>query len=215
MPSCHRIGSIRFLRRKVASLGGAALIIVSCASWLGKVWANRILESDRRKYSEEMERVRSELETSRRMLQAELDKTIHVHRVQFETEFRVLADIWAKLAILRSAMGALRPAMDVVAPDEDPDDRLNRRFATFERALHDFMRAVDDQSPFYPEDIFKELSVALQIAQRESISVSLGKPEKASDWYKEGAENFNALRKSAETVSMLIRQRFESLRTQP
>jgi len=215
VPSCHRIGSIRFLRRKVASLGGAALIIVSCASWLGKVWANRILESDRRKYSEEMERVRSELETSRRMLQAELDKTIHVHRVQFETEFRVLADIWAKLAILRSAMGALRPAMDVVAPDEDPDDRLNRRFATFERALHDFMRAVDDQSPFYPEDIFKELSVALQIAQRESISVSLGKPEKASDWYKEGAENFNALRKSAETVSMLIRQRFESLRTQP
>ena len=87
----------------LASLGGAGLIIVSCASWLGKVWANRILESDRRKYSEELERVRSELEASRRMLQAELDQVILVHRVQFETEFRVLADIWAKLAVLRSA----------------------------------------------------------------------------------------------------------------
>jgi len=199
----------------LASLGGAGLIIVSCASWLGKVWANRILESDRRKYSEELERVRSELEASRRMLQAELDQVILVHRVQFETEFRVLADIWAKLAVLRSAMGALRPTMDVVSPDEDPDDRLNRRFATFERALHDFMRAVDDQSPFYPEDIFKELSVALQSAQHESVSVSLGKPEKTTDWYKEGAENFRVFRKSAETVSMLIRQRLESLRTQP
>ena len=149
------------------------------------------------------------------MLQAELDQVILVHRVQFETEFRVLADIWAKLAVLRSAMGALRPTMDVVSPDEDPDDRLNRRFATFERALHDFMRAVDDQSPFYPEDIFKELSVALQSAQHESVSVSLGKPEKTTDWYKEGAENFRVFRKSAETVSMLIRQRLESLRTQP
>ena len=199
----------------LVSLGGAGLIIMLCASWLGKVWANRILESDRRKYSEELERVRSELEASRRMLQAELDKAIHVHRVQFETEFRVLADIWAKLAVLRSAMGALRPTMDVVTPDEDPDERLNRRFVTFDRAFHDFMRAVDDQSPFYPEDIFKELSVALQVAQRENLSVSLAKPERATDWYKEGAENFSAFRKSAEAVSMLIRQRFDSLRMQP
>lgn len=198
----------------LVSLGGAGAIIIWAASWLGKVWANRILESDRRKYGEELERVRSELETSRRLLQAELDKAIHVHRVQFETEFRVLADIWAKLAVLRSAMGALRPTMDVVDPDEDSDDRLKRRFGAFEAARHDFMRSVDDQSPFYPEDIFRELSGALTIANRESISVSLGKPEKITDWFKEGAANFSAFKKSAETVSSLIRQRLESLRMQ-
>jgi hypothetical protein len=195
------------------SLGGAGAIVIAAASWLGKVWANRILESDRRKYGKELERVRSDLETSRRLLQAELDKAIHVHRVQFETEFRVLADIWAKLAVLRSTMGALRPVADIIDPDEDPDARLKRRAGAFAAALHDFMRAVDDQSPFYPEDIFRELSEALTIANRESTSVSLGKPEKSSDWFKEAEANFSAFKKSAETVSSLIRQRLESLRT--
>jgi hypothetical protein len=36
----------------LVSLGGGAAIIIACASWLGKVWANRILESDRRRYAE-------------------------------------------------------------------------------------------------------------------------------------------------------------------
>src|SRR5712691_7256027 len=90
----------------LVSLGGGAAIIIACASWLGKVWANRILESDRRRYAEELERLRGEL-----------SKTSHVHRVQFEAEFRVLSDVWAKLSALRSAMSSLRPTMDVVDPD--------------------------------------------------------------------------------------------------
>jgi len=197
------------------SVGGAGVIVMALASWLGKVWANRILESDRRKYTEELERVRSELETSRRMLQAELDKAIHVHRVQFETEFRALADIWAKLAVLRGAMGGLRPSMDIRDPDEDPKERFKNRYPPFARALDDFRRAVDDQSPFYAEAIFKELSQAVIVANREQISVSLSEPERTAQWYKDGAENFQALKKSADAVSTLIRQRLESLRTQP
>jgi len=111
-------------------------------------------------------------------------------------------------------MGALRPMVDTVDQDEDPDAKLKRRTGAFEAALHDFLRAVDDQSPFYPEDLFRELSEALTIANRESISISLGKPEKSTDWFKEGAANFSAFKKSAETISSLIRQRLESLRTQ-
>ncbi len=199
----------------LVSLGGAGAIVMLCASWLGKVWANKILESDRRRYGEELERVRSELETSRRMLQAELDKVIHVHRVQFETEFRVLSDIWTKLAVLRSAMRDLRPAKDLVDPDEDPDERFRRRLARFDSALYDFRRVVDDHSPFYPECILKELSTALNVADGEIISVSLDRSERATDWYKEGRSNFEAFKKSAETVSSLIRQRLETLRMQP
>jgi hypothetical protein len=54
------------------------------------VWANRILEQDRRRYAEEIERVKNELERTSKRLQAELDKAVHVHRVQFETEFKAL-----------------------------------------------------------------------------------------------------------------------------
>ena|SRR5713226_7087242 len=177
----------------LAALGGAGVIIIACSSWLGKVWASRILEADRLRYGQELERLRSDLEASRRVLQGELDKTIHVHRVQFETEFRVLSDIWAKLSVLRSAMGGLRPMMYIIDPDEDPHARFLRRLKSFDEAFRAFLRAVDDQSPFYPEEIFQELSAAIQITRRESISVSVEKPEHNTDWYKEGATNFDAL----------------------
>jgi hypothetical protein len=199
----------------IVGLGGAGAIVIACASWLGKVWASRILEADRLKYGRELERFRSELEASHRVLQGELDKTIHIHRVQFETEFRVLSDIWAKLSVLRSAMGGIRPIMDIRDPDEDPDARLLRRFKSFDEAFSAFLRAVDDESPFYPEEIFKEFSVALQIARRESTSVSVERPERTADWYKEGAANFNALVQSADRVSALIRKRLEDLRIHP
>jgi len=35
----------------LSSVGGAVVIIAALSSWLGKVWANRILESDKAKYT--------------------------------------------------------------------------------------------------------------------------------------------------------------------
>ena len=39
----------------LASVGGSAIIIVGLSSWLGKVWANRILEKDKLKVQKEYE----------------------------------------------------------------------------------------------------------------------------------------------------------------
>lgn len=197
-------GVVEIAAAILASLGSAGAIVIGCATWLGKVWANRILESDRLKYTEELERLRSDL-----------GKTVHVHRIQFETEFKVLSDIWGKLSILRSAMGSLRPTMDIVNEAEASEDRLNRRLRRYDEALRVFIEAVDGQSPFYPEDIFQELSIAIQIGNRESISVAVGKPERSSDWYKEGRHNFQAFKESADKISALMRKRFATLQVQP
>ena len=43
------------------SLGGVSLIVFSLSSWLGKVWANRILEADRAEHSQRLEEMRHEL----------------------------------------------------------------------------------------------------------------------------------------------------------
>jgi hypothetical protein len=197
------VGVLEIAATILLSLGGASAIVIGCASWLGKVWANRILQSDRRRYEEELERLRGDL-----------NKALHVRRIQFETEFKVLSDIWAKLSTLRSAMGALRPRMDIVDPNETSEETFRRRRARFEEAFNAFVRAVDDQSPFYPEDIFRELSTALQTARRESISVALDEPEKKAEWYKEGAANFRAFRESADRISSLIRNWLASLQVQ-
>jgi len=54
----------------LSSLGGGALILFAFSTWLGKVWASRILEKDRLKYQNEMELIKSDI-----------TKKIHEHNV--------------------------------------------------------------------------------------------------------------------------------------
>lgn len=54
----------------ITSLGGGSAIVFGLSTFLGKVWAGRILEKDKLKYQSEMEAIKSEL-----------NKKIHEHNV--------------------------------------------------------------------------------------------------------------------------------------
>lgn len=73
----------------IASLGGGALLIAAFSSWLGKVWANRILESDRAKYQTEIE-----------ILKSDLNKKIHEHNVAVSRIDAQRAEAIQKLYVL-------------------------------------------------------------------------------------------------------------------
>ena len=47
----------------IVSVGGSGLIIVGLSSWLGKVWANRILLNEKSKHDNELEKYKSQLVT--------------------------------------------------------------------------------------------------------------------------------------------------------
>jgi len=42
----------------LSSIGGAAVIIAAISSWLAKVWASKILESDKARYTQELDKIR-------------------------------------------------------------------------------------------------------------------------------------------------------------
>ncbi|MDD3066720.1 MAG: hypothetical protein PHO48_02715 [Candidatus Gracilibacteria bacterium] len=46
----------------IASLGGGGFLVFALSSWLGKVWASRILESEKQEYKKEIEKYKKELE---------------------------------------------------------------------------------------------------------------------------------------------------------
>jgi hypothetical protein len=93
----------------LTALGGGGVLVVLLSGWLGKVWANRLMQGDIAKHAKDLEEIKSNFEATNRRIQAELDKTLHVHRVQFETEFRALIEIWAKVSAMRSAIVAAPP----------------------------------------------------------------------------------------------------------
>lgn len=45
----------------IVSLGGGSLLILALSNWLGKIWANRIMEKDRAKHVKELEELRAKL----------------------------------------------------------------------------------------------------------------------------------------------------------
>jgi hypothetical protein len=96
-----------FILSTLLSAGAATGI----AQWLGNRWLkkvearyNRELEGLRAKYAAELESYKNELERSKQLLQAEIDKTFLVTKVHFETEFDALKKVFAELAEIRLQM---------------------------------------------------------------------------------------------------------------
>ncbi len=84
----------------LASVGGAAAIIMGLSSWLGKVWANRILEKDKLKYTTELERIKTKL-------QNESQKQNLIFSLYFEGQFKLYNDLWISLSDLQSGVDEL------------------------------------------------------------------------------------------------------------
>jgi hypothetical protein len=88
----------------IAALGGGGAVVLALSSWIGKIWANRILESDKAKYQKEFAE-----------LKFELDKRIHAHNV---AAARIDAQ---RVAAIRELYGALvawhEAIIQVVAPN--------------------------------------------------------------------------------------------------
>jgi len=52
----------KLVTASIASIGVGGAIVFALSSWLGKVWANRILESERHRFGEELEKTKKELD---------------------------------------------------------------------------------------------------------------------------------------------------------
>src|SRR5450432_3545409 len=88
----------------IASVGASGLIVVGLSSWLGKVWAARLMQKDVAKYATELEALKSKFEQSHRRLQSELDKTVFGHQLTTQNEFNGLSEIWKTIPPLERSM---------------------------------------------------------------------------------------------------------------
>ncbi|HHC7306714.1 TPA: hypothetical protein ACN384_004635, partial [Vibrio parahaemolyticus] len=84
----------------VTSIGGGALIVMAFSSWLGRVWANRILEKDKLKYTTELETIKSEL-------QRESERQKVTFSLYFEGQFKIYNELWVALVELQDEVDKL------------------------------------------------------------------------------------------------------------
>lgn len=118
----------------LASIGGAGVIIIGISSWLGKVWANRILEKDRFKYSSLLEELRIGYSRDLEERRSELEKSKTLFNRYSEHQFNLYNDLFRSLYDLKIAADNLWEVADFTRL-RDFSIQLNSTINTIEKSI--------------------------------------------------------------------------------
>ncbi|WP_029655001.1 hypothetical protein [Marinobacter daepoensis] len=133
----------------LGAVGGAAVIILGLSSWLGKVWANRILEQDRFKYSQELELLKSanqDLHSSLLLTNAtyfESKKAFAERRVQ------AIAEVWKSFIEFREKTPSEIIWLDILVHQEYGKFSSDPKFSGFAKSTD--IGAISDILPKGPD----------------------------------------------------------------
>lgn len=139
----------------ITSIGGSAVIMLGLSSWLGKVWANRILEDEKKKHVLEIEDFKSKLSRDIAIANSIIDKSMHVTKLQYDKEFSIYLEIWEKLADCVVSTKELYPTYENRPVDEEELENYNKeKYSRFVSDYNEFSNIITKYSPFYEENLY-------------------------------------------------------------
>ncbi len=192
-------------------LAGDSAVLLAIFALLGKRWLDGRLQ----KHDREMAKMRTDLEASMRLLQAEIDKTILVTKVHFETEFEAYKAVFARLSEVRIQFGGLRPSMNIVPANDTREakrERLSRAVEKAQQAYNELITTSENLSPFYPSEIYQQILECQKAASMEINDILTSSHDEFSqDWFGRGRENLRQFMAAYSNVSALIRDRISKL----
>ena len=210
--------------------GGAIATVYGLSKWLGKVWAEKLLENLKQENRKELAEIRahsqeeivklqSALDRASKISQASVEKATNVTRTQFETEFNAykqvfeaLSDVGAKM----DAIGRRTRQVDYNAPESS--GYLGRSLAALMDAHNLAMSMARNFSPFYPSEVYDAIQKCLLISgQTVFDSWDMLKKQNVftEEWWKAEETGLDSFENAYMDVSRIIRQRLASLSVFP
>lgn len=155
----------------LASIGGAGVIIVGLSSWLGKVWANRILEQEKTELSKDVEGYKNKLDTELQRLNFANDKAIHVSKNQYEKEFQFYTEIWESLVELTNKTLNLFPLIENVPADKEKLKQYKLdKYDEFVKAYNQYLMLTKKYLPFYNKEISEKFDEFRNLCSGQGIT---------------------------------------------
>jgi hypothetical protein len=221
----------------IVSLGGGGAIVYKLSGFLGKLWADRALQSQRAEGERQLEKQRQDyaqlnisfthqLDLASKQVQAELDRIGLLHKLRIESEFQKLSDLWKTIARLKVAFFRLP---DTPYDPENPDSeahhqsRLNWSKQFFER-WRDAFELWNEEALSIPNDLYVTAAKILQIATEE-LPLSLEYPDPfdkthpellegnaLADFLKKRSERAGAFGKQSEDLLDEIRKYLQGIK---
>ncbi len=179
------------------SAGGAALIIVGLSTFLGKVFANRILEQDKLRYTSVLEQLKNELTAVR-------DKNQLVFSLYFEGQFKIYNDLWVALVELQHWV------------DQLWEEASPRNLREFIRALKGARRQIQNSALLIEPEHYVEIIEALKAFEDYQIGKDrLVTCRRTADLTDEQIQEIiESNRESRDLIRRLTESMLDKLRTQ-
>ncbi len=105
--------------REILSGGVAGAIVSALWNFVSRFF----LQRDQAGLTNELARLKDDLERAQKRTQAEIDRSVFVTRAHFESEFEAMKQVFSCLSQVRLAMESLRPMVSVVPANEPEPER--------------------------------------------------------------------------------------------
>ncbi len=207
------VSLIYFELIKVA--GGATVVLAALSAFLGRVWINRIANREAQLRDERLAELKASFDIQNAELKARLDasvqRTVLVDKIQFEHEYTIYKQAWESLFALHKSTLQLRPMMDSIDPSESKQDRMKRRIGAFVAPYNAFRELIEKNKPFYPEKVYGAMDAVLEKCRIEVINYEYTERPHGEYW-KEAHEAQAEIVALIENACLVIRQRISDVR---
>lgn len=144
----------------LGSLGGAGVIVVGLSSWLGKVWAARLMDNERHKHERDLEALRASLKVQNDKQLTEISSDFEIFK---QTHLREHND---KLAIYRAALDTIVPILAkiellVIGERGELSSEEKEAFENDRLRIYGYLAMLAPQSVMDANDAFIDLLLAL------------------------------------------------------
>ena len=198
----------------ITSLGGGGFLVYSLSGFLGKVWADRALTTQKQEYAQLNIHLQNQLGDASRRLQIELDALGLAHKLRTEWEFQRLSELWKRIANLQNNFNSInRTGLALRYENAEEQKQFEEKIRQgFEKWLNDCKQYFYEEMLFIPKDIATEVQRTLNSADFESYNFALlgkfiGQPRNGSDEYFKGLNACrNQFNESVANLESLIRE---------
>ena len=130
----------------IAALGGGGAIVAGLSSWLGKVWADRLMAKETAKFREDLERLTKQLERKN-----------YVSKVRFDAEFAIYQELCKSSDEMERAVYMLFPfGPDHLPPQEDLQKQIfAERYKKACSAYHVADQSLSQNGSFISKDMYE------------------------------------------------------------
>ncbi|MGB7816491.1 MAG: hypothetical protein WBL28_09105 [Methylotenera sp.] len=178
------------------SIGTGGALVLALSSWLGKVWANRILEKEKLKYSEMLANFAQRL-----------DFQLHSSKAVFDAEFQVYRELWDAANKLKHTALNIRPWH---GQSEMTAEQIATNYKYLQQELIAFDLFVNNHKPFFAPAIFDALSHLQNMASIENKKAAASSSLEGIEYARSRVDSIIPIIEASEEVCKLIRERLFS-----